>query len=70
MAQITFTIPNNQLAELAVGFLKVHPNPGGMTDLEWLKEYIRRHILDSYKTGKGIIAKEAAIEVIEEIEIT
>ena len=71
MATIEFTIPNDKLDRVKVGFLEIHPNNTlAMTDNEWLKERIRRFIIDSVKQGESMIAQRAAIEALAETDST
>lgn len=65
MATITFTIPDNKLAEFKAGFLKSHPIPQDddgnplYTENDWIKEAIRQMIMHSYQAGKERIARES-----------
>ncbi len=67
MATVTFTIPDNKLADFKVGFLRRIPNNEKnedstpmFTDNEWIKEWGKRQYLSKYKDGKQQIANEAA----------
>lgn len=72
MAQITLTILNEKLAEFKIGFLAMCPIPIDndpesetyeqplFTELQWLKEWIRRDVIRAYRHGKLKLAQEAA----------
>lgn len=75
MANITFTIPDNKLARVKAGLLEVYPNTetdenGGpvYSDNEWLKERVRRFIVDSVKRGERAIAIHDACDALEEAD--
>ena len=67
MATITYTIPDDKIAEFKIGFLKFQPVPLNennepiMTEPEWIKEWGRRKFIWAYKNGKHLTAQEAAI---------
>lgn len=72
MAEIILTIPNEKLTEFRTGFLVMCPVPIDndpesetyrqplFTELQWLKEWIRRDVIRAYKHGKIKLAQEAA----------
>jgi len=66
MVEITITIPNSKINEFKAGFLKAYPNDEGLTDLQHIKKFIREQLLNYYKTGKIMIAKETTPENIDE----
>ena len=69
MATISFEIPNDQLDRVKEGLLEVYPNASpSLTDNEWLKERIRRFIVDSVKQGESMIAQRLALEAIAETD--
>ena len=69
MATISFEIPNDQIDRVKEGLLEVYPNASpSLTDNEWLKERIRRFIVDSVKQGEAIIAQRLALEALAETD--
>ena len=67
MATVSFEIPD--VDRVKAGLLEVYPNVSpGMSDNEWLKERIRRFIVESVKRGESIIAKREALEVLTETD--
>jgi hypothetical protein len=70
---VTITIPNDKLDEFRLGFLKICPvplvnvaDPGDpldmqpeMSELQWLKKVIRHGLLDKYRQGKMLLARES-----------
>ena len=72
MAQIILIVPNEKLVEFRTGFLAMCPIPIDnnsesetygqplFTELQWLKEWIRRDVIRAYKHGKRKLAQEAA----------
>lgn len=67
MATITFTIPNDKLQRVIDGMLEVYPNEevdeNGdpvYTDNQWIKERVRRFVVDTVKRGETVIAKRNA----------
>ncbi len=67
MATITFTIDDAKLQRVKDGVLEVYPNDEKdenddpiYTDNEWLKELVRRFIVQSVKRGESKKAQEAA----------
>ena len=73
---VTFTIPEDKLVEFSAGFLKRHPIPldeegePTMGPAAWFKQIMRNYLIKVYRSGKDIIATEAATPVYEEIDIT
>ncbi|RLC68397.1 MAG: hypothetical protein DRH97_03245 [Chloroflexi bacterium] len=68
MVDIIIKIPSDKVDDFRTGFLKVYPNESGETDLIWIKIFIRQKLIDIYKTGKTMIAREEMyIEIDEEI---
>jgi hypothetical protein len=67
MADITFTIPADKIAEFKVGFLKACPVPVDemgdptMSELDWIKEWSRRQFLQAYRDGKTQLANESIV---------
>jgi len=75
MATITYTIPDNKLDRVKAGLLRVYPNTEVdenndpvYTDNEWLKERVRRFIVQAVLKGETAIAKEAALNALEEAD--
>ena len=71
MAKIIIEIPDEKVTEYKIGFLARCPVPliidnvtkqpiPEMTENEWVKVYIKRHLIAAYKEGKIIIAKNNA----------
>jgi hypothetical protein len=66
MAQITLHIPDNIIPEVKTYFLKYCPVPKDvqgnptMTDLEWVKEWLRSQLIGACQNGKHMLASEAA----------
>ena len=65
--QIILTIPDNKLAEFRTGFLRKSPVPVDidgnpeMTELVWLKRWIRYKLLMEYKRGKIKLAQDSIV---------
>ena len=75
MAEITLTIPDNKLARVKAGMLRVYPNDQTdenneplYTDNEWLKERVRQFVVDTVRRGESAIAQEAARAALEEAD--
>lgn len=58
MVDIIIKIPNSKIDEFKLGFLKAYPNETGETDLKLIKMFIREKLMDYYRTGKLLIARE------------
>ena len=70
MVEIKFNIPDDKVDELRLGFLKAVPKPeqyAHMTDLQFFKQWMRDNILNAYRTGKIMIAKETTNPEFENI---
>jgi len=70
MVEIKFTIPDNKVDELKIGFLKAVPKPEQyqhLTDLEFFKQWIKDNILNAYRTGKIMIARESTDPTFDNI---
>jgi len=68
MVSISITIPSDKLDEFKEGFLKAYPKTGGDTDLKHIKKFIRVQLLNYYRTGKILIARESTpVDVDEDV---
>lgn len=70
MVDVTITIPNSKIDEFKAGFLKAYPNNEGLTDLQHIKKFIRKQLLDYYRHGKIQLARETTPENIDEGVVT
>ena len=66
MAQITFQIPDEKVAEFVEAFLTVRPAPEGMTTLEWIKAWGLSQYKSIYNQGR---AKLVANSVVKDDDI-
>ena len=66
MVEIKIIIPNNKLDEFKLGFLKVYPKPNGLSDMQHIKAFIRKQLINQYKTGKIMIARETTSPLLDE----
>lgn len=78
MASITITIPNDKVAEFKAGFLVICPvpmknvatSPGPpdmqpeMSEVAWIKKVARYGLMDKYRQGKVLLAKQT-VEIDE-----
>ena len=68
MASISIIIPDAKIEEFKIGFLKAYPKENGVSDLQHIKTFIREQLINYYKTGKVLIARETTpAEVDEEV---
>lgn len=66
---ISFTIPEAKVAQAMQGYLKLYPNTEvdpitqqpKYTDAQWIKESIRRNIVNDIRRGLQVIANENAV---------
>lgn len=71
MANFTITVPDPKLQDFKDGFLKVQPVPIGsdgnptMTENQWIRHWILEVLRHNYRTGKQLLAQEAAVPVID-----
>lgn len=80
---ITIKIPDAKKADFRAGFLEICPVPlvnvatapdppdmqPEMTEKQWLKKVVRHSLMEKYRAGKSLLAKQTATvdeEVIEE----
>lgn len=73
--EIKITIKEDCLNELKLGFLKAITKPpqyAHLSDIAFFKQWIEDNIINAYKTGKIMIAKEETQpEIIDDIvEVT
>lgn len=67
MVDITIKIPNDKIDELRIGFLAAVPKEDeGLTDMEFFKKWLKHQIINIYKTGKTIIARQTTLPVIDD----
>ena len=68
-AIITITIPDAKVATAKTGFLKIYPNTemtedevpvAKYTDVQWIREQVRRLIIRDVRRGLQMVANEAA----------
>lgn len=68
MVYITITIPSDKVEEFKLGFLRANPKPEPpetdpptppMSDIDYLKYWIRNILINEYRRGKGLLAKDA-----------
>ena len=66
MASITITIKDEKAQEVKNAFLALYPKPSDFTgtDLEWLKEVIKRILKSKYVRGKKYL-KELDLDIFE-----
>ena len=66
MADITFTIPDNKLADFKAGFLRAIPVPVEIDgtprygENEWIKLCGKNRYVEAYRRGKKLIAEDSA----------
>jgi len=64
---ITLTVPDKKVSELKKGFLKKIPVPlddegsPEMTELQWIKHWIKQRVMREYRKGKIKLAEENAV---------
>ena len=67
MVEIKINIPNEKLNDFRQGFLKAYPKEDeNITDLNHIKKFIRKQLINYYKTGKIMIARETTKPDIDE----
>lgn len=66
MVSISIIIPDTKVEEFKLGFLKAYPNDACITDMKHIKKFIREQLLNYYKTGKVLIARETTPAIIDE----
>jgi hypothetical protein len=59
--QITFTLDDAKVPQFTAGFLRAYPKPGDvlLTDLQWVKQRIRRQVNEMYNVGARELHYEA-----------
>lgn len=67
MVEIKINIPNGKLEDFRKGFLKAYPKENkNTTDLDHVKNFLKKQLINYYKTGKIMIARETTKPDIDE----
>lgn len=66
MANINFTIPDEQINRVITALCGLHPQPEGgeLTDAQWCKEVIRQYIINTVKRYEQKEAIETAYAAV------
>jgi len=61
MAQITFMIPDEKVAEFQEAFLIARPAPDGMSVNTWIKQWGKTQFRNVYTQGRRMLAERTAV---------